>query len=192
MPDWSTRSSNSQQLAPHLLRGERILWTGHPDPRRLVSKTDAYLIPFSLMWGCFALFWEGAAIASRAPFFFLVWGVPFVLVGQYFIWGRFIYKRHSRLQTIYAVTDQRILVLRGRTLQSTLLGQMPVLNEVTRRDGSGSLEFNNAPVGFGFWADTGMDWFAASRRAGLLAFHDIPNVHNVYQLVADARAAAAQ
>lgn len=189
MRDSSTRSSDSAQLEPHLLRGERILWTGHPDPHRLVAKADAYLVPFSLMWGGFALFWEGGVLASHAPFFFLIWGIPFVLIGQYFIWGRFIYKRRNRLQTVYAVTDQRILVLRGRTLQSMLLSQMPVLNEVARRDGSGSLEFSNAPPGFGYWADTGMDWFGGSRRAGLLAFYDIPNVHSVYQLVADARAA---
>ncbi len=55
------------RLQPYLLSGERILWTGQPDPRRLVGGKDAYLIPFSLMWGGGAVFWEAAVLLSGAP-----------------------------------------------------------------------------------------------------------------------------
>ncbi len=101
------------RLQPYLLSGERILWTGQPDPRRLVGGKDAYLIPFSLMWGGGAVFWEAAVLLSGAPIFFVLWGIPFVLVGQYLIWGRLLAKRWDKKRTVYAVTSQRVLVVRG-------------------------------------------------------------------------------
>lgn len=183
--------SQEAALQRHLLRGERILWAGRPNPNRLLAFGDVFLIPFSLMWGGFAIFWEtavigiGAKSGHAAPGFFVLWGIPFVLVGQYLIWGRFIYKRWDRQRTIYAVTNQRVLTLRGNMLQSMFVNQLATINQTVRRDGSGTLDFGNLPFGHAFWANSGMGWF--SRRGGLLAFYDIENVANVYRLIVDAR-----
>jgi hypothetical protein len=183
--------SPQADFVDHLLAGERVLWTGRPDPNRLFSANDIFLIPFSLMWGGFALFWEasvvGIGISSghAAPSFFLVWGIPFVLIGQYFIWGRFIYKRWDRKRTAYAVTNQRLLALKGNSLQSMFLTQLPTINQTVRSDGSGTLDFGGLPFGYAFWANSGMDWF--NRRGGLFAFYDIRGASSVYRLVAEAR-----
>lgn len=182
-------------LRRHLLSGERILWTGRPDPNRLLTLGDVLLIPFSLMWGGFAIFWELGVLGvwsksgRGAPGLFVLWGIPFVIVGQYFIWGRFVYKRWDRRRTVYAVTNQRVLVLRGGMLQSMFVNQLPEMNETTRSDGTGTLDFGRLPFGYGFWANTGMDWF--SRRGGALAFYDINNVTNVHRLIADVRSGRA-
>jgi hypothetical protein len=181
------------RLQPYLLSGERILWTGRPDPNRLLSGKDAFLIPFSLLWGGFAIFWEGSVLffmatgPSGPPIFFALWGIPFVVVGQYLIWGRFIGKRWLRRRTAYAVTDERVLALRGGSLQSMFLKSLPALNQTTRADGSGSLEFGNSPVpfGYGVWANTGMDFFAMGRIG--MAFYDIDDVANVARLIDQAR-----
>jgi len=167
------------------------LWTGRPDSKRLFALADVFLVPFTLMWGGFAIFWEAAVIGigarsgRAAPSFFVLWGIPFVLIGQYLVWGRFIYKRWDRQRTVYAVTNQRVLTLRGHTLQSMFLNQLPTINQTARRDGSGTLDFGNLPFGYTFWANTGMDWL--SRRSGLLVFYDVQNVANVYRLIADQR-----
>ncbi|HEX3508972.1 MAG TPA: hypothetical protein VHW94_11325, partial [Candidatus Dormibacteraeota bacterium] len=118
------------RLQTYLQPGEGVLWTGSPNPHRLFSSKDFFLVPFSLMWGGFAIFWEASVLAfgrgaNQAPVFFALWGIPFVVVGQYFIWGRFLFKRWDRRRTIYAVTNQRVIVLRGRTLQSIFLSQLP-------------------------------------------------------------------
>jgi hypothetical protein len=78
------------QLQRYLQPDEKILWTGRPDPSRLIGRSDAFLIPFSLMWGGGAIVWEGGVALTGAPLLFLLWGAPFVVVGQYFIWGRFL------------------------------------------------------------------------------------------------------
>ena len=163
------------RLQTYIQPGERILWTGQPDPRRLFGLKDLFLVPFSLMWAGFAIFWEGLVLFGMAsssggpPVFFVFWGIPFVLVGQYFIWGRFLFKRWDRKRTVYAVTNQRVLVLRGRSLQSGFLNQLPNINQSSRGDGSGSLEFGVGapPFGPGAWADTGMEFFNRGRFPGL-------------------------
>ena len=155
----------------YLLSDERILWTGQPDPSRLVSSKDFFLIPFSLMWGGFAIVWEGGVLLTMvgsgshgAPIFFALWGIPFVVVGQYFVWGRFLVKRWDRRRTLYAVTDQRVLILLGTSLQSMFLNNLPGIHQSARADGSGSLDFGGpSQSGYGVCANTGMDWFSMGR-----------------------------
>jgi len=180
------------RLQPYLQPGEAVLWTGRPDPRRLLTGKDLFLIPFSLLWGGFAIVWEATVLAfgsgpNKAPVFFVLWGIPFVLIGQYIIWGRFLVKRWNRQRTAYAVSNQRVLILRGRSLQSMFLSQLPTIVQSSRADGSGSLEFGNggSPFGYGVWANTGMDAFSMGRTVP--AFYDIPDVTRVYGLINQAR-----
>jgi hypothetical protein len=179
------------QLQRYLQPGEKIVWTGQPNPSRLIGRSDGLLIPFSLIWGGGAIVWEGGVILTGAPLLFWLWGIPFVVVGQYFIWGRFVYKRWDRRRTVYALTNQRALILRGGSLQSVFLNQLPAMHQLVRADGSGSIEFGSSPGGHGrgYWANTGMDLF--SPGSGVPAFYDIPDVAKVDRLVNQARSGSA-
>jgi hypothetical protein len=168
-------------IQQHLQLGEKILWSGQPDPSRLLARSDAFLIPFSLMWGGFAIVWEAGVLGYGAPIFFGLWGIPFVVVGQYIIWGRFVYKRWDRRRTAYALTSQRVLILRGRSLQSVFLTQLPAITQSMRADGSGSLEFGVSSSPYGHWGNSGMEFF--TRGHSVPAFYDIPDVAKVYGLI---------
>ena len=72
-----------------LLPNEKIIWTGQPDKSVIFSPIDIFLVPFSLAWGGFAVFWELSALgvtnqrnlSHNPPAFFALFGVPFVVIG---------------------------------------------------------------------------------------------------------------
>ena len=177
---------------PDLLRDEKVVWAGQPDARFHFSGEDLYLVPASLLWGGLALLWEAGVLGfwggnGPAPWFFLLWGIPFVLIGQYMIWGRFVVKAYRNRRTFYGLTNKRALIINrtsSRQVQALFLNQLPTINKTTRRDGSGTLAF-------GFWPkwsggaspNSGMDFYFGQSGPGAPAFYDIPDVEGVYQLL---------
>ena len=69
-----------------------MLWAGRPDSGVLFGRGDLLLVPFTVLWGGFAVFWNVMAWRGHAPVFFRLWGIPFLLAGLYVIVGRFFVK----------------------------------------------------------------------------------------------------
>jgi hypothetical protein len=147
-------------FSAELLPGETIQWTGSPNPRVIFHSEDAYMIPFSLMWGGFAIFWllgaSGILQWSNHPnknfeWFAIIWGVPFVLVGQYMIWGRFLYERWKKKRTYYALTNRRALIvehgLRSHSISSASFETLSMIDKRVRSDGIGSISFGGPVTG---------------------------------------------
>jgi hypothetical protein len=130
------------QIKAELGSQERLLWTGRPRSGILFRPADALLIPFSLLWGGFAIFWEATVITQRAPFFFKLWGVPFVLVGLYLIVGRFFADARQRAKTYYGITSERVIIISGLFRRSVKSLNIETLSDITlteKSDGSGSI-----------------------------------------------------
>jgi len=96
-----------------LLPRERILWTGAPAQGLLLTGRDMLLIPFSLIWCGFAIFWTYSATRQGAPLFFKAWGGMFICIGLFLVFGRFAVDAWLRRRISYAVTDKRILIVRS-------------------------------------------------------------------------------
>ncbi len=61
-------------LQGNLVSGEKILWSGRPIQGLTTTSRDIFLIPFSLLWGGFAIFWELMVLhAPKAPLFMSLW-----------------------------------------------------------------------------------------------------------------------
>jgi hypothetical protein len=128
-----------------LLNGERVVWEGQPASGLLLTARDTFLIPFSLLWCGFAIFWEFSVVSGRnAPGFLPLFGLFFVLTGLYFVVGRFFVDAWARGNTVYAVTSQRILILRSAPFSrftSLAINRLPELSLDERADGRGTIRF---------------------------------------------------
>jgi hypothetical protein len=193
-------NSSAIDLQPEMTSGETLLWTGQPLQSVVFHATDWAAIPFSLMWGGFAIFWEwgvtghfgNAPAAHHAPDFFMLWGIPFVLIGQYMIWGRFLWTAWKKGRTHYGVTNKRVLVLyvgSSRKVTDAYLQSLDSVTLTTRSNGIGSIEFAPDPRMESAWG-----WNNRRRNStpmgidlSRLAFFDIDGVREVYQLIQSQR-----
>ncbi len=135
----------------NLLSGERVLWRGKPLPGLTLAGRDAFLIPFSLLWGGFAVFWNASVWTTGAPLEFKLFGLPFLAMGLYITVGRFFVDARTRHRLEYAVTDKRVLIAKdgSGSIRSVDLKHMPVLEFNERSDGTGTIQFGVSASPFG-------------------------------------------
>lgn len=177
-----------------LLKDEELLWTGQPEITQHFTGADIFLVPFSLMWGGFAFFWEAmvlAEIPKGIPIAFPLFGTPFVIIGIYFIFGRFVYKKAKKRNTFYAVTNKRVLTLTkmfGRNLKAAFIDKIPSINKSIRSNGIGSIRFGNTSFFASMYGNTGMDFFGSFYGDNdVPTFYDIKDADKVFSLVNDLR-----
>jgi hypothetical protein len=176
-------------LQTELGPNEQLLWSGRPRQGLLLRGSDALLIPFSLLWGGFAVFWEAGVLSSGAPFFFILWGIPFVLIGLYITVGRFFLDAALRAKTFYGVTNQRAIIISGLfspTIKSLSLRTTSDIALEQYRDGSGTISFGSSAPFAGFYR--GMPWPGVGQRLAP-EFERIPNAKVVYQTIRQAQQA---
>jgi hypothetical protein len=180
-----------QELARQLGPGERLLWAGRPRQGIFLRSADLLLIPFSLLWGGFAFFWEYSVATSNAPFFMSLWGIPFVLIGVYFIVGRFFVDARQRARTFYGLTNERVLIVSGIRRTTVRSLQLRSLSDVALSewpDGTGTLTFG--PV------HPFQTWHASASWPGLgnqlsPTLESVPSARAVYDSIRAAQREAA-
>jgi hypothetical protein len=148
----TTIPADAADFRTHLLPGEQILWAGRPAQGLLLTRRDGFMIPFSLVWSGFAVFWEHSVLHTNAPGFFKLWGIPFVAIGLYLVAGRFFLDAWLRRGMRYAVTSQRILILRPPPFGNFVAIELKRLPDATlqeRADGSGTIRFGQTTTPFG-------------------------------------------
>jgi len=178
------------ELSRHLDSGESLIWSGRPRQGLLLRGSDAFMIPFSLLWGGFAIFWEASVLEQGAPFFFGLFGVPFVLIGLYFIIGRFLVDSRVRAKTFYGVTDRRVIIVSGLVSRSTNSLPLRTLHDISlreRSDGRGTILFGR-PHPFAAWY-AGMQWPGMSQYE-TPSFELIEHSKRVHDQILEAQRAA--
>jgi hypothetical protein len=181
----------TEDIKTQLSAGERVLWSGQPRQGVIVRGADAFMIPFSLLWGGFAIFWELSVINSNAPAFFVLFGIPFVLIGIYLIVGRFFFEAKQRARTYYAVTNERVLIVSGllvRQVKSLNLRTLSDLSLSESKGDHGTISFGGgSPFASMFGGFSG--WPGMGAHLGP-RFELIANAKAVYETIRGAQRAA--
>lgn len=99
--------------------GERLLWTGRPARYPFFDATDVVMVPASLLWCGFAVFWEYEVLHSGASIFAVLWGAAFILMGLQFVVGRLVVRALRLRSTRYTLTDRRLIESADRPRKRT-------------------------------------------------------------------------
>lgn len=191
-----------QQAARPLLDGnENLLWVGRPRQGVFFRGSDLAVVPFSLLWCGFAIFWTVMAFRETAPgdgavtepregmaLFMPLWGLMFVAIGLYFVFGRFFADALRRKTTLYALTDRRVLIQtgsRGRTVRSFDLTALPSLSLTEHPDGTGSVSFISDAVPGAYSGRAA--WTAIQAQSG---FERVKDAKSVFAQIGEARKSA--
>jgi len=172
------------ELRQHLDSDERLIWTGIPKQGILLRGSDFFLIPFSVMWGGIAIFWEFDALKSNDQLF-VIWGIPFVLIGLYVIFGRFFYDSVLRKNTVYGITQNRIIIKYGVIKKSIKSLNIKTLSDITineKPDGSGTIILGSESLMYGMFRGSG--WPGTNTKLAP-ALEMIPEARKVYRHIID-------
>jgi hypothetical protein len=170
-------------FADRLMAGERIVWSGQPGGGVIFTARDIFLVPFSLAWCGFAIFWEASVARSGAPIFFMAWGAMFVCVGLGLVFGRFAFDAWVRRDTRYAVTDRRVLIARSglfRSFTAVNRDQLPQAQLSQRANGRGTIRFG---AEMSMWGNRGFSsWSPAlDSTPQFIAIEDAGRVFDLVQ-----------
>lgn len=162
----------------YLMPDEYVVWNGKPGKGNLLTKYDIYMVPFSIIWCGFAIVWETSVLTNGAPLLFKLWGIPFVCVGLFMVFGRFIMKSHVRKGTVYVITNKRIFSFRKNQISTLDYHANPARTITRNPDGSGNICFSSSmPSNMPFYIPI------QSQNQNVFELDNIPDVERVLQIL---------
>ena len=174
--------------------GERILWQGRPEPGLLPVRLPPGQMVMGAIFTGFSLFWMSAAGwivgggdsggGIGGPFrFFPLFGLPFLLIGLYSLFGFIFWRAHVRRHTWYTLTDRRAFIATDLPLRGRRLASYPIT-------GGSVLSLDQGPPDTVIFAQE-MRRTRRGLREERIGFERIPDGANVYRLMRDIQRKAA-
>ncbi len=160
---------------PTLRPGEEVCWTGRPDPKRILTGWDGFLIPFSVFWVAVGI--DLALDAERGPR--LVTLVVVTVTGLYLIVGRFLVKAHQKRRTRYVLTGTRAIICGPRrTFSFNLVDLNPRVQIIGRRRHRTLRFTSDDPRSYGrfsseLFVNTGLDFLLRPGLDSRFSFYDV-------------------
>jgi hypothetical protein len=178
-------AEQSNELAQFLEPGESLVWSGKPNPKRVFTRQDRYLLPMSVVLLFLCL--PNLSVTTVAPGFVgvlvLFLYLIAILVVLYMVAGRFYYKRVTRECTYYLLTDRRVIsvnTLWGVRVRATALTDLALVH-ISQDARNGTIAFTRSGDLSAWGESTGLPSISILRARSVPAFYDIPDHAAVHQ-----------
>lgn len=157
--------------------GEQLLWHGAPARGIRFRAGDLQNSLMGLFVLGFAIFW--CVGASQAGGFFWVFGLLLVAMGLHLSVLRYFIEAHRRKDTYYGVTDQRVILMGPKQIETLFYNQLPCLELEPGKNGEGCIYLSPARVPTTRKGRTVMAQDAS--RKGLYHIRDAAGVYGLIQ-----------
>jgi hypothetical protein len=131
-----------------LLPGERVIWSGQPQQGLLLLARDGHATLFTLVWCGGVAYADIQLFGNQNPSVMAIVVLGFMTVtGIFDLAGRFAVDAWLRSKTAYALTNQRILIVRTHPFGAFLalnLDRLPALELIERANSRGTVRFGPA------------------------------------------------
>jgi hypothetical protein len=168
------------ELRQILSNDEKLLWTGRPKKGVVIRSTDIFLIPFSFLWFGFAIFWEYNVFRTGIGFLAL-FGIPFILVGLYISVGRFFIDALKRKNTIYGITDNRVIIKSGlinKEIKSLNIRTISDLTFKEKTNGTGTISLGPTDSRYSMFNRMGY-WPGLKSQSSLEFIDEVRKVYDI-------------
>jgi hypothetical protein len=131
--EYNTHNNEYEFARGYFLPDEYELWRGKSkgmDPHQKMI-----MIPFGIVFLVFALFWTVSASAMGGPFG--LFGLPFIAVGAYIVFGKNIVGK----KTYYVITNKKIYRSQAGRVDMVDLANLPPMRTTGHSNGAGSIYF---------------------------------------------------
>jgi hypothetical protein len=175
------------EIHDQLTAGEKLLWSGRPAQGLRLHQGDVMAIPYSVLWLAFSVYWVITVGSMGVAPFYLLFGMVFVVIGLYLLLGRFCLDAARRKNTLYAVTNQRVIIISGIATQSTKSLSIDTLSDVSlteHANGTGTIYFGAVPNWF-YWQRS-ITW-PGYASAMVPSFELIENPQSVFDTIREAQ-----
>ncbi len=176
---------------------ESLVWIGKPNRKFSFNRADLFLLPMGLVALLGGLDWLiglvetshkiGRPMSTTA----LLWSIPPFAIAFYLLVVRLLVKYIRKRGTIYALSSKRAMTLRAKrqVVESyTFYKDIPSIEVVEKKDGSGNLHFGRLQLGASLFENAGMDFMVRANRLGSPAtsFFEVSAVKDVGVLAEEA------
>ena len=131
--DYNTQNNEYDFARGYFLSDEYELWRGKS--KGMNSQQKMFMIPFGIFFLGFALFWTMTASAVGGPFG--LFGLPFIAVGAYIVFGKNIVGK----KTYYVITNKRIYRSQAGRVDMVDIANLPPMRVAAHSGGAGSVYF---------------------------------------------------
>jgi hypothetical protein len=131
--EYNTHNNEYEFARGYFLPDEYELWRGKSkgmDPHQKMI-----MIPFGIIFIAFALVWTVGASAVGGPFG--LFGLPFIAVGAYIVFGKNIVGK----KTYYVITNKKIYRSQAGRVDMVDLANLPPMRMTGHSNGAGSIYF---------------------------------------------------
>jgi hypothetical protein len=170
---------------------EKALWIGQPNPSKLFTRADYFLVPMFIAGGAFAIWFVIKMFILNI--IFIVFVVLYFTMIIYICVGRFFVKEYVNKRTVYAVTNRRVIRLTLGSSGQRKKGMSAELKSIAedslvlRCGGCGTIYFDKVPLYSKLFLNTGMEYLPGYQLYNGLVFFDVDNADEVFKIYKNAR-----